>query len=116
MQYLERLAPLGLYDPLLIGGGGGGGGSAASAPASPALPERASALRAWEEAWSSLADGGVGDHDNDSDVPPGVFWQHRKPDLRIVHPPPPPRWPSSSLSRATSAFTVTGAACQIYPS
>jgi hypothetical protein len=85
VQYLERLSLLGLYDPpLLIGGG-----SAASA--SLALPERAAALRAWEEAWNSLAGGG-GEHD----APGGVFWQKRKPDLRIALPPlPSSSWPNS---------------------
>lgn len=89
VQYLERLALLGLYDPpLLIGGD-----SVASAPAhaSLALPDRTAALRAWEEAWNSLAGGG--DHDASA---AGVFWQKRKPDLRIALPPSPQSsWPHS---------------------
>ena len=87
VQYLERLSLLGLYDPPLLTAGG----SAASASASLALPDRAAALRAWKEAWNSLAGPGGGDHDA-----PGVFWQKRKPDLRIALPPSPSSsWPNS---------------------
>jgi hypothetical protein len=50
------------------------------------------ALRAWEEAWISLAGGGDRDHDRDAGGVSQLFWQKRKPDLRISHPP----WPSSS--------------------
>ena len=88
VQYLERLALLGLYDPLLLIGG-----SAASA--SLALPDRAAALWAWEEAWNSLAGGGGGG--DQDDAASGVFWQKRKPDLRIALPPPrsSSSWPYS---------------------
>ena len=91
VQYLERLTLLGLYDPPLLVGSG-----AASASVSLALPDRAAALRAWEETWNSLAGGGD-DDDRESDagdVP--LFWQKRKPDLLISHPPrPSSSWPSS---------------------
>lgn len=85
VQYLERLALLGLYDTLpLIGG-------SATTSASPALPDRVAALRAWEGAWDSLAGsggvGGGGGGDHDSDAGSGVFWQNRKPDLRVALPP-----------------------------
>jgi hypothetical protein len=91
VQYLERLALLGLYDPLLPIGGGGSAAASASTSASLALPERAAGLRAWEEAWNSLAGLGGGDHDA-----PGVFWQKRQPDLRIAFPPSPSSsWPHS---------------------
>jgi len=57
------------------------------------LSDRAAALRAWEEAWNSLAGVGGGDcDDHDRDDAPSVFWQKRKPDLRIALPP----WPSLS--------------------
>jgi hypothetical protein len=97
VQYLERLALLGLYDPLLLIGGGSA--ASASAAASLGLPDREAALRAWEEAWNSLAGGG-GDQDDDA-CDEGVLWQKRKPDLRIALPPPPP-WPSSSSSLPNS--------------
>jgi hypothetical protein len=93
VQYLERLALLGLYDPpllLLAGDRDSDSDSAASAPL--ALPDRAAALRAWEETWDSLAGGGGGD----GDEPPLLFWQRRRPDLLISHPPrPPSSWPYS---------------------
>jgi len=96
VRYLERLALLGLYDPLLLIDGGGGSATSASL----ALPDRVAALRAWEEAWISLAGGGGGDHDRDRDAGGSdvsqLFWQKRKPDLRISHPPwPPSSWPYS---------------------
>ena len=88
--YLERLALLGLYDPPLLVEG--------AASASLALPDRAAALRAWEGSWNSLAGGGD-HHDGDGDAGgsvPELFWQKRKPDLRISYPPKPPSsWPYS---------------------
>jgi hypothetical protein len=88
VQYLERVALLGMYD---VGGG------AASAPATLALPDREAALRAWEESWTALAGG----HDGEA----RVFWQERGPDLRIVRPPPPP--PSSSSSARVRHMVAT---------
>jgi hypothetical protein len=82
VQYLERVALLGTYDPLLLDEGG--------ASATLTLPDRAAALRAWEESWNALAGG----HDGDA----RVFWQERAPDLRIALPPRPPSL-SSSPSR-----------------
>jgi len=88
LQYLERLALLGLYEPLHLVAG-----STASASASLELPERAAALRAWEDAWDELVGG---DHDHDRDDAGGVFWQKREPDLRIALPPSSPlSWPYS---------------------
>jgi hypothetical protein len=81
VQYLERVALLGMYDPLFLGG-------AASDSATLALPDRVEALRSWEESWNALAGG------NDGDA--GVFWQVRAPDLRIVLPPSRTLSPSSS--------------------
>jgi hypothetical protein len=71
-----------MYDPLLLIEGGA---APSSESATLALPDRAAALRAWEEAWDALAGGSDGDA--------GVFWQKRAPDLRIALPPSP--WLSS---------------------
>jgi len=72
-----------MYDPLLHVG---------SAAATLALPDRMAALRAWEESWNALAGG----HDGDG----GVFWQERRPDLRIA------LLPSLSSSSAAAAARV----------
>jgi hypothetical protein len=80
VQYLERVALLGMYDPLIVEGGD------AYASATLALPDRAAALRAWEDAWNVFAGGDDGDA--------GLFLQEREPDLRIALPP----WSSSSSS------------------
>ena len=90
VQYLERLALLGLYDPQLLIGGG------AATSASPALPDRVAALQAWEEAWDSLVGSGDGGGDHDPDASSSVFWQNRKPDLRVALPPKrSSSWPHS---------------------
>ena len=109
VQYLERLALLGLYDPplnrALIDGDHGNGSTTTFASASLALPDRAAALQAWEESWNSLTGGDHHHHDHhhrervrDTDgVPEDLcFWQKRKPDLRISLPPrPSSSWPCS---------------------
>ena len=98
--YLERLALLGLYDPpLLIAGAASASASASSA--SLALPDRAAALRSWEESWNSLAGGGGGDRDHDGGSGDSeLFWQKCKPDLRISYPPKPSSsWPYSPRVR-----------------
>jgi len=86
IHYLEHLALLGRYDPLLLVRG-----KDASASMTLALPERMAALRAWEDAWNALS-GGDGDT--------GVFWQERRPDLRITQPSQRPSYwnPSSQWS------------------
>ncbi len=86
IHYLEHLALLGMYDPLLLVRG-----KDASAAMTLALPERMAALRAWEDAWNALS-GGDGDT--------GVFWQERRPDLRITLPSQRPSYwnPSSQWS------------------
>jgi hypothetical protein len=89
--YLERVALLGMYDPLLLIEGGA---ASASESATLALPDRAAALRAWGDAWDALA-GGDGDA--------GVFWQKRAPDLCITLPPSPS---SSSPSPARVRYIV----------
>jgi hypothetical protein len=68
VQYLERVALLGMYD---VSGG--------AASATLALPDRMAALRAWEDSWNALAGG----HDGDG----RPFWQERAPDLLIALPP-----------------------------
>lgn len=65
LQYLERIALQGTYDPSAFT-------STSADTLAPALPERAAALCAWEEAWGALE---------------GEFWQRRKPDLFILRPP-----------------------------
>jgi hypothetical protein len=72
IHYLEHLALHGMYEPLIPVRG-----EDASASMTPALPERVAALRAWEDAWNALS-GGDGDTE--------VFWQERRPDLRITLP------------------------------
>ena len=72
IHYLEHLALLGMYEPLLPVRG-----EDASASITLALPERVAALRAWEDAWNALSGG---------DGNPGVFWQERRPDLCIPRP------------------------------
>jgi hypothetical protein len=52
--YLERVTLLGMYDPLVLVRDG-------AASATLALPDRAAALRAWEESWKAFA----GSHDGD---------------------------------------------------
>lgn len=64
-----------MYDP-----------DAASAKAL-ALPERAAALRAWEDAWGALE---------------GTFWKGRAPDLCVALPPP-------SSSSSSSSFFLSSA-------
>ena len=65
-----------MYDP-----------DAASAKAL-ALPERAAALRAWEDAWGALE---------------GTFWKGRAPNLCVALPPP------SSSSSSSSSFFLSSA-------
>jgi hypothetical protein len=76
VQYLERVALLGVYDQLLHVGGGD-----ASVSATLALPDRVVALRAWEESWNAF----TGGHNDNA----GAFCLERAPDLRIAPPTSP---------------------------
>lgn len=74
LQYLERIALQGTYDPSAFI-------FASAETLAPALPERAAALRVWEEAWGALK---------------GEFWRGRAPDLFVDRPPTMWSLPSSS--------------------
>src|ERR1700733_16237466 len=51
LQYLERLALLGMHDPQLLIDDGGSVSVTVSPFATLALPDRMATLQAWEEAW-----------------------------------------------------------------
>jgi hypothetical protein len=85
VQYLERLALLGICDPLFVEG--------VDSSAILSLADRKAALRDWEESWSAL----TGGHDGDA----GVFWQERRPDLLIASPTSP-----SARIRSTLATII----------
>jgi hypothetical protein len=76
VRYIERAALLGVYDPLVsvsdVEAGAGAGADTDGTPtmASMTIPERAAALEAWNEAWSTLDD----------------ILCTRKPDLRFAMP------------------------------
>jgi hypothetical protein len=76
VQYLERVALLGVYDQLLHVGGGD-----TSTSATLALPDHVVALRAWEESWNAF----TGGHNDNV----GAFCQEREPNLRIALPTSP---------------------------
>ena len=76
LQYLERTALQGTYDPSAFATG-----FASAETLAPALPERVAALRVWEEAWGALK---------------GEFWRGRAPDLFVDRPPTIWSLPSSS--------------------
>jgi hypothetical protein len=85
VQYLERVALLGVYDPSLV--------EELDASATLSLADRVAALRAWEESWNAFTVG----HDDDA----GVFWQKRRPNLRIASPALP-----SARIRSISATII----------
>jgi hypothetical protein len=95
VQYLERVALLGLYDLLLHRGGRD---ASASASTTLDLPDRAGALRAWEKAWNAF----TGGHDGDA----RVFWQERAPDMCIALPPSPSVLSSSAQVRHIVATII----------
>jgi hypothetical protein len=62
-----------MSDPLLVEG--------VDVSATLSLADRVAALRAWEESWNAF----TGGHDGNA----GVFWQKRRPNLRIALPASP---------------------------
>ena len=89
LQYLERIALQGTYDPSAFATR-----FASAETLAPALPERAAALRVWEEAWGALK---------------GEFWRGRAPDLFVDRPPTMwslPSQPSQARVRNLSALIV----------
>jgi hypothetical protein len=91
VQYLERLALLGMHDPQLLIGDGGS--VTVSPSATLTIQDRMAALQAWEEAWNPLGASGK-----------GVFWRKPSPDLRITLPPWHPMWSSQRVTRMSATI------------